>query len=291
MNEHDQNTVGHLRRNILLILLGGLGAVLLLVFLVYLPLRDEQRAMANEIRGVEEELRAFQQRYADASLRQRLAEASGLHKQLVAEWEDVRARVNTFRDRSMLLESVPTFEDGRIDFKVALFNVRARLNEDAQTQNIALPDDLGIPETIESDERAELRLWQLSATVKLVEMAIAAGVDSIDGLRAFNPHSFALRAEEDTIAVEFPVHIRLTGSFESLVRFFYAVPREGSFFALRSIRAERGNMEDQQHLSVTAVVGAVLFQVRTDSDTPFALGNETPAANGRPRRRSHGSRE
>ena len=112
------------------------------------PVQEEVRSCRKEILSVEDELSTFRLRMEDGGLAERLSEAKLRNRQLVAEWDELRSRVDTFGDDKALRDTLPAYDDGRIDFKVALFNARDQLLDDAAKANVEMPEDLGVPETI-----------------------------------------------------------------------------------------------------------------------------------------------
>ncbi|MBT3296429.1 MAG: hypothetical protein HN919_20635 [Verrucomicrobia bacterium] len=257
-----------LRTQVLLILAGCVVAIGLLWALVLQPMRDEERACRHEVQDLERELGVFQVRMEDGDLAGRLSSAASRNRQLVAEWARLRETVDTFRDRDAIREALPTYEDGRIDFKVALFDAREQLVERAAKAGVSLPEDLGIPETIGTEERAELRLWQLAATVRLVQLAIDARLPAISVIESETPVAFSLDDDAAQMAMEFPTRMVLRCSFRHLVRFLDNLSREGSFYALRRLRVERLGEPGAEMLEADIVAGAFLFHLNSGLAEP-----------------------
>ncbi|MBN1558009.1 MAG: hypothetical protein JW951_07675 [Lentisphaerae bacterium] len=219
--------------------------------------RDSARAT---LARVDEERAVFHARFCRPPLAVRIRREATLQRTLEAEWKSLRRDVDTFGDRSPLSEGLPKDEEGRIDFKVALFEARTRLQELAGEKGVTLPADLGIPEAIATDEHAETRLWQLATTVKLVEQAIAAHVQSIETIHSLPPVRRTLREQPPLILEEYPVRLVLQCSFPILNALTDALQEPGSFFTLRHILAERTQRDGAAPLTVDVVYGGMLFR-------------------------------
>ncbi len=279
-----------LRTQVVLILVVCVAAVGGLWAFVLNPLNDEIKACENEVLNVEEEVAAFLVRMEDGGLSERLVEATALNRHLVAEWGYLRKRVHTFQGHNALRDTLPTYDDGRIDFKVALFDAREELFERAAEADVALPDDLGISETIGSEERAELRLWHLVATVRLVQLAIDAKLPAITHIELGAPMALALDDDATQMAMEFPTRMVVRCSFKHLVRFLDALAREGSFYAVRKLHVERMGTHGSRMLEVEIVAGAFLFQTRNGVAEPRDTETPLPAAGRRGSGRSRRTR-
>ncbi len=262
------NDVRTLRAQVVLTLVVCVVATGALWAFVLRPLQDEIRAYDNEILNVEEELAAFLVRMEDGGLAARLAEATARNRRLVAEWDALRERVDTFEGHNVLKETLPTYDDGRIDFKVALFNAREELLERAAEADVVLPEDLGVSETIGSEERAELRLWHLAATVRLVQLAIDAKLPALTHIEPGVPMALALDHDATQMAMEFPTRLVVRCSFKHLARFLDKLSREGSFYAVRKLHVERLGTHSSRMLEAEIVAGAILFQVRNGAMAP-----------------------
>ncbi len=278
MNEEATRDRARLERR----LVAGVGlcaaVVLLLVFLLWLPLRGERAAARLQLQNVEEEARAFDEEYAGMSLSGRLDEASVLNQVLGAEWEVWRERAAAFGAGLDPRRVLPAYEDGRIDYKVALFEARARLAARAEQAGVSLPESLGVPETIGSDERAEVRLWQLAVTVNLVELALEAGLPAVTELRSYPPVVLGAGREGRDVTVEFDVGMRVAGPLERLVAFLDAVRAKDRFYVLRWVRIERQDTKDPARLEASFVLGGVLLREQQLGGAPWNPVSAVPAA-------------
>ncbi|MBL7076193.1 MAG: hypothetical protein ISS31_01865 [Kiritimatiellae bacterium] len=277
MSRAVHNDVRALRTQVVLILVVCLVVTGALWAFVLNPLQEEIGACDEQILNVEDELAAFRVRMEDGGLSERLATATVRNRQLVAEWDYLRERMDTFRDYTDIRKALPTYDDGRIDFKVALFDAREQLLENAEAADVVLPEDLGVSETIGSEERAELRLWHLVATMRLVQLAIDARLPAIEHIESGVPLAFALNDDASQMAMEFPTRMVVRCSFKHLVRFLDMLSQQGSFYSIRKVRVERMGTHGARMLEAEIVAGAFLFELRNGVTEPHGDGEpETP---------------
>ncbi len=275
--------VGTLRAQVVLIFVLCLIIVGALWTFVLHPLQDEIAACGDEVLNVEEELAAFLIRMEDGGLSERLTAATARNRQLVDEWKHLRERVDTFHDHKDIRESLPTYEDGRIDFKVALFEAREELLEDAAVAGVELPEDLGVSETIGTEERAEVRLWHLAATMLLIRRAIDAKLPRVTRIESGRPAALVIDSATAEMAIEFPTRIVARCSFSDLVRFLDLLSQEGRFYAVRKLRVERLDTHGARMLEAEIVAGAFLFLERNGMVEPIQNGREDAPGARRPR--------
>jgi hypothetical protein len=271
MTADTASTLSNERRQIVAILLLAAVVVVALGLAWLRPLYGQLSATRAQIHQVDRDIRAFSSRNSVSPLVRQIAEAKAEHERLLLEWSDLRARTDTFRGWPSLLQKLPKLEDGRIDFKVALFSMQARLQEGATNRGATLTADLGMPETLDTGERPGTRLWQLATTVKWVEQALALGIPAIDRLQAQRPCSYDVLDEPDTVVREFPVEVTLQCSYDQLLRLLDNMLQSGKYFALRGIRMEIKDRAVAPRLTVTAICGGVLFQLRDAADGVSAL--------------------
>ena len=196
------------------------------------------------------------------------------NEDLAREWEQLRLKVDTFRGSSPLVEALSPDAEGRIDFKVALYDARDRLEALAAKSAVTLPANLGMQETIGEDEEIEMRIWQLAAVVRLIESCIAHDVSHIEALEVLSPSVYPLLEEEHSVAIEYPVRITLQCQFDKLVKLLAHMDSAGSFFAVRGCKVALLGAAEEKPLSVMLVAGAVNFQMRGEHDAVISSKEE-----------------
>jgi len=236
------------------------------------------RATLKRMHEAAAEIRTGGPASGELSLERVLAKEQARQERLGREWETLRLKTDTFKWGSPLAEALSSDEEGRIDFKVALFKARSRLQQTAASNDIAFPEDLGMQGTIGTDEHAETRLWQLASVVKLVEACFQLGVPSILSLNALPPVEYPLLEEEAAIALEFPVRMRIHGSYATLVEILGATADDRSFFSLREFRVEKTEQGPGSLLTVDMVCGGILFQLRGEDDAVIPADGEVEDA-------------
>ncbi len=230
--------------------------------------------------------RARAQRYVHRSLAQQIAEAELKNQRLEQAWEQHRLKVDTFHGALPERARVAASDDARIDFKVALFNARQTLQKLARTSGVKLTDDLGIEETIDSEEDTESRLWELGAVVRLVELLIASEVDSVETIAAMPPFVYARVPDENEYALAFPVRVSLQCTYAQLQQLLATLCREECFYAISRCDITRPSL-NAQHLRVQLTCSALRFLVGADNEQEQA-GAPPDTRNARSRRNRGG---
>ena len=253
----------------------AVAGVLLAVFgLLVAVQRSRLRAAVERMTRVSDEIRAVSAEFGMLPPDRVLTNENVRQEGLRREWETLRLKTDTFRRGSPFAEVLLLDEEGRIDFKVALFRARTRLQQTASSNNIAFPADLGIKGTIGTDEDAETRLWQLASVVKLVEECFELGVPSIESISTMPPVEHPLLEEEGTIALEFPIHIRINCSYPTLVELLGAIADDRCFLSLRHFCVEKVDQDAASLLTVDMVRGAILFKLRGKGDAVILPGGD-----------------
>ena len=225
-------------------------AVLLLAppatfLLVLRPIEHDRRRHADEADRLQAELDRYAERYAEVPL------------EVLLERERIHLRARTLRDDRTLSDVLTSGVEGRIDFKVTLFEARDRLGRIAEERGVKLPADLGIAETIASAEQARMRLWQLASTVLLLERGIDTGIREITHVEALDPLSFPDAAADRPGVTAYPVNLRFTGSYDRFGALLRALDDEREFFALRSFWLRLPDPESHDRLDSRVVALAL----------------------------------
>jgi hypothetical protein len=263
MNAWDMSGSGRERGALVAVIVVTLLLVSVILFGLLLPVQAKRAEVAGARSSVEEELAGLPGSNGPDLIR---AHAAALEERIRLEtrWEVLREWLDTFKTPPSFARAAEPTEEGRIDFKVALFEARSNLLQKAQANGVFLPDPLGMDETIAAHEDAETRLWQLSAVVKLIENCIDIGMSGVESVEILAPYDHTLSEERRVYTREFPTRIQLACSFEDTRALLDQLQEEGSFFALRGFRAERISKYRNEPLAVTAVYSGTLFDVREE---------------------------
>ena len=252
------------RHRVVAVILVSLLAVTVTAVFVLQPVYRRCTRAARNAAEVRRQLVGVPRAGRSEALRDQLQQLVLENGRLRDSWEQLRSRVDTFRGRAPVSGALSSADDGRIDFKVALFEARQRLEELAAERNAAVPGDLGMEETIAADEDAETRLWQLAAAFKLAEQSVQQGIPVVERIEPLEPLRHELWAEESEEAREFPVRTVMRCSFDQLSGLVDVLIEEGNFFALRGFRAEICDAAHPGELTVQTIYGGSLFQLRHD---------------------------
>ena len=289
MSTWDTDRGGREKGVLTALVLGTALVLAVIVFTVLLPVQERRADVAGAQAQVAEQLAALSAGGGQDLVLEHAAARQEMRR-LEARWEELRARLDSFKTPPSFARAADPTAEGRIDFKVALFEARSLLLEKAGAGGVALPEALGVEETIGADEDAETRLWQLAAVVKLVECCIDIALPAVERIDILAPYDHVLSDGSKVYAREFPTRIRLAASFEEIRQLLDGLLEEGSFFTLRGFRAERMSKYRYKPLEVTAVFSGNLFDVQQEQDAPGPKPEpsstipplRTPSTNGLP---------
>lgn len=185
------------------------------------------------------------------------------YRRLRDEWKSTEARVAAF-PRTDQSGGV-----GHIDFKIALREVRQRLETKSKSLHVGLPRDLGIDDSIRSDENSRKLMIQLRSVEKIVDNTLDLKLSALRTVVPLQPVEHKL-ANGTPFMEEYPVHLECYGTMENVYDLLESVMRTRSFFALKSVRIEPAPPDRQDQLAVTLVVSALIF-TREPDDLPVTL--------------------
>lgn len=173
---------------------------------------------------------------------------------LLSQWTEVANRLGTFSNQQDLVAAAVD----RIDFKVALLNVRQRLLRKARSENIVLKRDLGFTDFVGSNEDARRLLLQLRSVEKLVDLSLNLNISKVSNLEALAPIRHNAEIAGGDFLEEYPVRIEYQGTLDSLYDLLHATLQSPNAFMLKGMRIEptelRGNV-----VKVNLVLSALLF--------------------------------
>ncbi len=193
---------------------------------------------------------------------------------LQREWEQLRVLTDTFQGKSPLTDVLSVDEEDRIDFKIALFNARDRLQMLADDKGASLPSDLGVQEEISTSEDADSRLWHLATAMVLAERLMDLGITDVQQLEALAPVTHALLEQENAVAEEYPVLVTFRCPVEKLPSCVMMSAGNGRVFVLRHFVAEKVAERADSALLVTAVYASQVYRMREDGDEVLSGGDQ-----------------
>ena len=251
------------RRDILAIFGSTIIAVILLLFFGLRPAIKKQSHMQAELMKAKELLLPYQEGGGSESLGKELSKLQRENLRLQRTWDTMKEQVATFKEGSPL-GALPSTEEGWIKFKVQLIEARSDLMEHAASLGIQLPEDLGIEESSEEAEDPEVRLWQLASLVKLMYQCMESGIQSVYKAQALPPLPVFAEGESIPVQIEYPVMIRMTGTFDAALELLDSLQGEGRFFALRRFQIEKQKRDSDSLLDILIVCSAEPF-IETDN--------------------------
>lgn len=242
------------RQQVLAIILFAGVAIFALWFFLLMPQARERSKLARQIEATQRELMQKSFLSDEKTLGMIKEKEDKYTSELLAQWSDVANHLGTFSNQQDL---VATAVD-RIDFKVALLNVRQRLLRKARAENIGLPRDLGMTDFVGSSEDARKLLLQLRSVEKLVDLSLNLNISSVRNLEPLQPIRHSAEIAGGDFLEEYPVRIEYQGSLDSLYDLIHATLQPPNAFILKGLRIEttelRGNV-----VKVNLVLSALLF--------------------------------
>ena len=214
-----------------------LGGVLLVT--VWIPTRMRSRALKERLVTLTHQIDQ-QTADRDGNLiqadvdREKKNEAALKSRQ--SYWIDRR---NTFTRTHEKPRMIHHQDDGRIDFKIALFTARTNLVALAENKKVNIPDDLGIEETLSTDTRVETALGQLSGTVRLMKRVIDAGIKDINQVTPLASRMKSLQDDTYDRLREYPIKIDARADFEQCLSLLAQLADTDNGFALEHLTLDK----------------------------------------------------
>jgi hypothetical protein len=242
------------RQQVLAIILMAGVAIFALWFFLLLPQTREGKKLAAQITATENEL-VRQSFLSDETTLGNIKAKEDKHTgALLSQWSDVANRLGTFSNQQDLVAAAVD----RIDFKVALLNVRQRLLRKARSEKIGLPRDLGMAEFVGSSEDARKLLLQLRSVEKLVDLSLDLNISRVRNLEPQQPIRHSAEIAGGDFLEEYPVRIEYQGSLDSLYDLLHATLQSPNAFMLKGLRIE--SMEQGGGVvKVNLILSALLF--------------------------------
>ncbi len=242
------------RQQVVAIIAATIAIIAALWFLALLPQNVTRRNLERQIREKRAELERKRLLFSEDVLREMKRTEAETGRQLEEEWKRMTERLS-------VIEPPADEGDGRvghIDFKVALYEARFRMNRKARNLGIELPRNLGMEETVPSGEDARKLLYQLRTLERLTDVALDLKVGGIRGLEPLPP----IRHAGPSGAVfleEYPVRMRFEGDIGKVFEWFQATLQSNRTFAVRSFRVDGTPKGAPSVLNITAIMSALHF--------------------------------
>jgi Tfp pilus assembly protein PilO len=243
------------RQQIVGIILAAALFIGLLWFFALLPLQHKREALEQENRRMQEDLAKGNYLLGEMPLANRKVAVLDEGKRLADEWKESAQRLSTFERQSIQ----GTQDVSKIDFKVALFEVRQSLSKKAQERGIKPNFDLAIDELVLSNEDARKRMLQLRAVEKLMDAAIEIKVGRVESVEPLEPISHRDEQTGELFLEEYPVRIQYSGTIENVYAFIHKVFQPGSVFAYRRLKIEKESLQNPDRVRADATLSALVF--------------------------------
>lgn len=247
------NSMSERQQVVSIILLAAVVLVTLWFFILW-PQTRHRAALAGEIQGMEQELARSNYLLGEMPLRHRKLVAEHFSQTLNNEWRQAAVRLSTFGDQEVRRDPVST-----IDFKVRLFEVRESLKRKAAQQGIRSNFELAIDDKVMSNEDARKRMLQLTATEKLVDLALDLRIPRIEQVEPLEPVQHEVAESGEVYLEEYPVRITFSGTLKNCYDLFGAVLQPDRVFAFRRLKVEKESGDQADAIRVDATLSALVF--------------------------------
>ena len=243
------------RQQITGIILCGALAVGLLWFFALMPLQRKRQALEAENRQMQEDLARGNYLMGELPLENRKTAVLDEGKRLKAEWQQAAVQLSTFTNQTIQ----GTQDVSKIDYKVALFEVRASLEKKAVERHIRPNFELAIDEKVLSNEDARKRMLQLRAVEKVMDAALDLKVGRVETVEPLEPVPHREEVTGELFLEEYPVRIQYVGSIENVYAFIHMAFQPGRVFACRRMKIEKESLQNPDRVWVDATLSALVF--------------------------------
>jgi len=240
-----------------------------LIFAAY-PLRRDKLRIADELADVNAGISSFQAKAGARPIEERLEAARTANARMKSAWDRLKWRVSTFGEQEKLADILASSEEGRIDYKVALFDARQWIEYQSRNNDTTFPPDLGMKEAVGTDEVMESKLWQLAANVSLAEVVISSGIESVEAIAVLEPVLRSLTIGEHPYLTLYPVEVQMRGSYSDLLKFMRNISGEERFFVPLRLLVENVDPSRPDQLTIRTACAALVLK----KELPGALEEE-----------------
>ena len=243
------------RQQVTAIILCAALAVGLLWFFALLPLQRKRQGLERKNRQMQEELALGNYLLGEMPLENRKIAVLEEGKRLAREWRDGALTLSTFTNQTIQADR----DVSKIDYKVALFEVRESLAKKAAERGIRPTFELAIDEAVPGNEDARKRMLQLRAVEKVMDAALDVKVGRVESVEPFEPLPHREEATGDLFLEEYPVRIQFVGSLENVTAFIRLSFEPGRVFAWRRLKIEKESLQNPDRVRVDATLSALVF--------------------------------
>ena len=260
------------RQQVIAIIAGAVICIFGLWFFLLMPLNHRRQQLERDIQGISAQLAQQNYLLGEEVLLKKQTEAESRFASYCDQWTQIVAHLSMSLGGSNLVES----DVGHIDFKVRLFEVQARLRDSARDLKIKMPRNLGLDDSVDSNEDARNLMLQLRAVEEIVALSLSLKIEEIQYIEPLPPIAHTLAAGQPAYFEEIPVRLRFFGTTSNLCALFQSVFEEEYPFVFRNLRVEKASPSQPDRLDVTAVMSALI--VSPDLSSVAKIETRGPAA-------------
>jgi len=188
-------------------------------------------------------------------LKRELNKEISYNSDLLNEWSNTVARLDGFPQ----LPNMPAERIGKIDYKVALFDVKQRLLKKARAMEIELTSDIGMEAVVKSSEDARRLMYQLKSVETLLDTALDMKIKTVKFVEPLKPKGYHPEKSTEVFVEEYPVRIRMYGDVESLYDLLSSALASEHFLVLKNLQVRSVSENKPDLLDISAVMSSLLF--------------------------------
>ena len=226
-----------------------------LAFFILAPLNMRRHQLERENLAKTEQLTREGYPLGEEPLIQQRAAENQRKREFLKYWQDATNRLDAFPD----MASTTTGTIEHIDYKVELFDVENHLRDRARQLGIKIPGDLGLDDTLRSNEDARTRTLQLRAVKKLVDLLLDLKTGTIKSVEPLEPFLHSAGANKEVFMEEYPVLLHCQSGLANVLTLLRALKTIDHTLVVRRLRIQRMPGDSAEQLELNAVLSALVF--------------------------------
>ena len=254
-----------------IIVVAGL-LLLILWFFLLGPLNRRSHLMEREIQTMSAQLAQSNYLLGEGPLRTKKEKEERRYEEYCHQLDQTLGSLSMIFNQNDLTNAI-----GPIDFKVALFDVRQRLRQKSNSTGLRLPHDLGIDDSVNSNEDPRRLMLQLRAVEEVVDLALTLRIKEIQSIEPMPPIRYAAGDGKTQIVEEYPVRLNFFGNAGNLFDLLQSILDPEHVFVVRNLSVERATPAQPDLLEVRAVLSALVFSAYTNALTVAIEKPEAPS--------------
>jgi len=219
------------------------------------PANNQRKLVLDNIKTTETELATMGLLLDQEMLRKELNKEIGYNGSIIQEWSNTVSRLSGFKD----VPEMTSARIGKIDYKVALFDLKHRLLKKASALEINLTADIGMDSEVNSREDPRRLMYKLKAVETLLDTALDMKIKTVKFVEPLDPEGYHPEESDELFVEEYPVRIRMYGDLSSLYDLLSSALASDNFLVLKHLQVRSVSENQPDLLDIRAVMSSLLF--------------------------------